>query len=342
MTIQVRPGASARSSTRWWSARPPGGRPQPEQQRRHRQPFVPAPTSSWRRRSIERPCSWASKVVFTVGIENFGPDPAQAVAVGDLLPAGLTFVSATPASGHTTRPPACGRWATCSRCSSRGTWWPNRPPCSSSRRTGYRRHVHQRRPPTAPLVPPRPGPDQQRSERGPVTVSLVPADVSVTKTVSPSQVAVGRPVTFTITVTNAGPGPRRTSSSPTPCRWLDADVVLRPVVLDHRPRHLVSPRHDDVAAAPHITVTATATVGGTYTNVASSPRAPPTRTLTTGYRRRLGPSSTQYLRQRRHPTPLRRARCRLPAPAVPISTSGSPACSCSPALPRSWSPAGGG
>jgi uncharacterized repeat protein (TIGR01451 family) len=38
-------------------------------------------------------------VVFTVTLTNLGPDTATSVAVEDLLPAGLQFVSATPSQG---------------------------------------------------------------------------------------------------------------------------------------------------------------------------------------------------------------------------------------------------
>ena len=38
-------------------------------------------------------------IAFTVRLRNSGPDAATNVAVTDLLPAGLTFVSATPSQG---------------------------------------------------------------------------------------------------------------------------------------------------------------------------------------------------------------------------------------------------
>ena len=48
------------------------------------------------------------QVTFTVTLTNDGPDPATGVAVTDLLPAGLTFVSATPSQG--TYDPGTGVW----------------------------------------------------------------------------------------------------------------------------------------------------------------------------------------------------------------------------------------
>ena len=49
-------------------------------------------------------------VTFTVTLSDNGPDAATNAQVTDLLPAGLTFVSDTPARGRTTRVPGCGPW----------------------------------------------------------------------------------------------------------------------------------------------------------------------------------------------------------------------------------------
>ena len=52
------------------------------------------------------------QITFTVTLTNSGPDAATGVQVTDLLPAGLTFVSARPrARAPTTASPACGRSA---------------------------------------------------------------------------------------------------------------------------------------------------------------------------------------------------------------------------------------
>ena len=48
------------------------------------------------------------QITFTVTLTNNGPDPANGVGVTDLLPAGLTFVSATPSQGTYT--PGTGLW----------------------------------------------------------------------------------------------------------------------------------------------------------------------------------------------------------------------------------------
>ena len=48
------------------------------------------------------------QITFTVTLTNSGPDTATGVVVNDLLPAGLTFVSATPSRG--TYDAATGTW----------------------------------------------------------------------------------------------------------------------------------------------------------------------------------------------------------------------------------------
>ena len=41
-------------------------------------------------------------MVFTITLDNAGPDGATGIVVRDLLPAGLTFVSSTPSQGSYT------------------------------------------------------------------------------------------------------------------------------------------------------------------------------------------------------------------------------------------------
>ena len=51
------------------------------------------------------------QITFTVTLTNQRPDAATGVQVTDLLPAGLTFVSADPSQGTYDTPPGCGRSA---------------------------------------------------------------------------------------------------------------------------------------------------------------------------------------------------------------------------------------
>ena len=156
------------------------------------------------------------QVVFTIGLDNVGPDTASAVAVRDLLPAGLTFVSATPSVGtydaitgvwtvgdvdpiQLPRTRAVGTGATLqivARADAVGTSTNN---ASSDRTSSF------------PFDPD----PTNNSASAAVTVSPQPADLSVTKVVSAAEVTVGESLTFTIVVSNAAPARRRTWCSPT-------------------------------------------------------------------------------------------------------------------------------
>ena len=50
-------------------------------------------------------------VTYTLNLANLGPSSASGVQVTDLLPSGLTFVSAMPSQGTYTHRPDSGRWA---------------------------------------------------------------------------------------------------------------------------------------------------------------------------------------------------------------------------------------
>ena len=133
-------------------------------------------------------------ITFTVTLTNSGPDAATGVRVTDLLPAGLTFVSATPSQGTYDRD--TGVWD-CRHA------WPAAPA------------------PTLALTGPRGQPrrpDQHRHGATPTSSTRTPAnntasatetpqqaDLAVTKTVSDPTPNVGDTITFTVTLTNAGP-----------------------------------------------------------------------------------------------------------------------------------------
>lgn len=135
-----------------------------------------------------------ASVDFTITIRNNGPSPATGVVVADPLPDGLEFVSATPSAG--TYDPTTGRWEVGAL------------PVSVFQQLALRARVT--RGGTLVNTASRAASDQL----DPIAVNdsdsaqvngLAISDVQVTKTGSPSPVNVGTALTYTITVTNAGP-----------------------------------------------------------------------------------------------------------------------------------------
>jgi uncharacterized repeat protein (TIGR01451 family) len=132
-------------------------------------------------------------VTFTITLTNNGPDPADHARISDLLPSGLTFVSATPSLGSYN--PATGIW-------SFGT---------------LTRSVSATLTVTATVVSPGPetntvtvahsdqfDPDLSNNTAS-ATVTPRIADLAITKTVNNSTPSLGETVTFTVTLTNHGP-----------------------------------------------------------------------------------------------------------------------------------------
>jgi uncharacterized repeat protein (TIGR01451 family) len=133
-------------------------------------------------------------ITFTVTLRNNGPDPATNVTVKDVLPAGVTFVSATPSQG--TYNSGTGVWAV-------GTVTAIMPPTltiqatvlSPNRQTNTATITHS---------------DQFDPNTANNTASATvnpQADLALTKTVSNATPNVGDTITFTVTLRNNGPDP---------------------------------------------------------------------------------------------------------------------------------------
>jgi len=134
------------------------------------------------------------RVTFTVTATNLGPSPATGVAVTDQLPAGLTFVSATPSQGN--YDPASGVWTVGSVAASQSAVLSL---TALVTQTGGFTNTASK---TAGNEPdPNPGNDS-----GSVTATAGRvADLSVTKTDAVDSLVAGLTDTYTITVANAGP-----------------------------------------------------------------------------------------------------------------------------------------
>src|SRR4030095_7309627 len=142
-----------------------------------------------------------ANVTFTITVTNAGPDNATNVAMSDVLPAGLTFVSATPSQGAYNS--GTGVWTVGTINNGANATLDIVATVTSvgaKTNTAQVSASDQADPDSTPNNN-IPGEDHQAS------VALKPqsADLSLTKTVNNATPNVGTNVTFTITVTNAGP-----------------------------------------------------------------------------------------------------------------------------------------
>jgi uncharacterized repeat protein (TIGR01451 family) len=137
-----------------------------------------------------------SDVTFTVTASNGGPDPATAVQVTNALPDGLSFVSAQTTAGSCTG----ASTVTCSI----GTLDPG-----TSDTITIVAHADQPGDATvsSTVASGATDPDPSNNQASAtISVTPQPADLALTMTDSPDPVATDNDLTYTITVTNQGPG----------------------------------------------------------------------------------------------------------------------------------------
>lgn len=144
-------------------------------------------------------------ITYEITVMNLGADVAENVALNDPLPPSLTFVSITAPMGWTCTTPAVGNG---------GTVTCTNPSLALSEGEVFTIvvHVPTNAPPgnffsnTATISTTTFDPNEENNSATASTlVAGSSAEIAVSKTASSDQVVVGRPVTYTITVTNAGP-----------------------------------------------------------------------------------------------------------------------------------------
>ena len=141
----------------------------------------------------------STDVSFDVAIENLGPSDAANVSLTDLLPAGTTFVSATQNSGPTF---TCDATITCTRATFAAgatasfTFVLNVDPSVTGTLTN-----------TATIATTTQDPNANNdSDTTSTNVTPAPAELSIEKTANVTSGAPGTAATYTIVVTNNGPG----------------------------------------------------------------------------------------------------------------------------------------
>src|SRR5262249_19352335 len=135
-----------------------------------------------------------SLVTFTITLTNLGPSPVTNATVRDLLPAGLTFVSATASQG--------------TYAEASGDWTIGVMPVTRTETLAITARVTQAGAISnaASVVGSAPGDPNPANDSAVAGVtSTTTADLAVTSTPSATSVAPGAPLTWTIVATNAGP-----------------------------------------------------------------------------------------------------------------------------------------
>ncbi len=150
------------------------------------------------------PVTPGSNLTYTISVTNNGPDTANGLSLSDTLPAGTTFVSLASPGGWTCSDPGAGNsgaiscTATSLAAGSAGfTLIVNVGPSVAAGTV-----LSNTATITSTTSDPSPG-DESDTET--TTVGTASADLSTTKTDSPDPITPGSNLTYTITVTNAGP-----------------------------------------------------------------------------------------------------------------------------------------
>ncbi|HUG71519.1 MAG TPA: DUF11 domain-containing protein, partial [Pirellulaceae bacterium] len=140
-------------------------------------------------------------VTFTVTVSNAGPDSATGVAVLDLLPTGMTFVSSTPSQGSYVN--STGVWTVGTIANGSNATLQIVASVDSAPAKTNVAQVSAADQTDADSIPN----NNVATEDDQASVTLTPqdADLSLTKTVDDATPTSGQQVTFTVTVSNAGP-----------------------------------------------------------------------------------------------------------------------------------------
>jgi uncharacterized repeat protein (TIGR01451 family) len=140
-------------------------------------------------------------ITFTLTVSNAGPIAATGVTVNDLIPTGTTFVSASPSVG--TYNSSTGLW-TVGTVNSGGN--ATLQIVATVTTSGAKTNTAEVG--ASNQFDPDSTPNNQASgedDRATVTITPTIADLSLTKAVNNASQSTGQNVTFTVTVTNAGP-----------------------------------------------------------------------------------------------------------------------------------------
>ena len=147
------------------------------------------------------PVTAGSNLTYTITVANAGPSAATNVALADALPAGTTFVSLSAPGGWSCTTPAVGGTgsvdctiASLGVGSGAFTLTVNVDPATTAALTN-----------TATVTATSADPNGGNESATETTTVLASADLQITKTDTPDPISAGSVLTYTITVSNAGP-----------------------------------------------------------------------------------------------------------------------------------------
>ena len=140
------------------------------------------------------PAATSAPLTYTLEVTNRGPDDATGVTVTDTLPAGVSFVSASPGCVHVSGTVTCTVGEVARDDQAIATITVTTPSLPGTLEN------------TASVDGNEPDPDTDNNSATIVTDLRTPADLGVTVADSPDPVATGGTLTYTTIVTNHGPG----------------------------------------------------------------------------------------------------------------------------------------
>jgi uncharacterized repeat protein (TIGR01451 family) len=144
-----------------------------------------------------------SNVTYTLTLANGGPNDATGVTVADALPAGLTFVSATPSAGSYDA--ATGLWTVGTVADAGSETLTLVARVDDIGGLTNTAEVASSDQPDPDSTPSDDDGDQSQDDEAKATVEGVQVDLAVTKVVDDPMPLVGSTVTFTVVVQNSGP-----------------------------------------------------------------------------------------------------------------------------------------
>ena len=197
---------------------------------------------------------------FTVVVTNQGPARVTGLVVQDLLPAGLSFVSASPSQGSYAE--ATGAWTIGTLLNAQSATLTLAATVTVAGAITNRALV---------VAQDQPDPVASNNSAAAIVNGAANADVGVHKIADRPAPLVGETVTFTVTVTNSGPSPATgvvvTDALPAGLTLVSATPsqgTLRGARLDRR-----HPQRDRARATATLTIVATVTAPGALVNTAT-------------------------------------------------------------------------